>query len=273
MNNLKRLLPLALLVLILAFLILAKARLAETPVTSLLQNKNEIPILMYHKVNPYSSSGGYGLRVPPKLFAWQMSYLKKRGFATISFNDLYDHWENGAPLPPRPVIITFDDGYQDNYKFAYPILKARKLRATIFLVSGLIGQTNAWDTKDHRHPVNRLLNWSQIKEMDRNGIEFGAHTVTHPNLTRIPPAQAASEIRLCKQTLEKELGHPIYTFAYPYGHFNNTIKNETAKAGFKAAVTTKVAKNSLLPKDHFTLKRLRITGYTHNEDFVRMIEK
>lgn len=273
MNNFKRLLPLPLLVFFLAFLILTRARLAETPVMSRFQDKHEIPILMYHKVNPYPESGGFGLRVPPKQFAWQMGYLKKRGFKTISFNELSNYWEKDAPLPPRPVIITFDDGYRDNYTFAFPILKAKLLKATIFLVSGLVGRTNVWDINTDAQPSNRLLTWDQIREMEKNGIEFGAHTVNHADLARIPPDQAAAEIIRCKQTLEKELGHPVISFAYPYGHYNDTIKSEVAKAGFKVAVTTIVAKNPFRPKDHYALKRLRVTGFTSNEDFIRMVEQ
>lgn len=247
-------------------------RTAEAPVFSLFQAKQEIPIFMYHKVNPYSSSGGYGLRVLPDQFAWQMNYLRERGYQTISFDGLINHWEKGAPLPMRPVMITFDDGYEDNLLFAYPILKENGFKATIFLVSGLIGKTNEWDTRDNAQPVNKLLTWDQIKEMEKNGIEFGAHTATHPNLAAIPSDEAVSEITLCKQVLEQELGHPVLSFAYPYGKYNEQTKAAVAQAGFKAAVTTAVDKNDLLTTDYYGLKRLRVTGYTTREDFIRMIE-
>lgn len=272
MNNFKRLIPVALLVLFLVFLLLARARLVEAPVMSLSEAGQKVPILMYHKVNPYPASGGYGLRVPPERFSWQMEYLRKRGFKTLSFNDLTDYWEKGAPLPPRPVIITFDDGYQDNYHFAYPILKANRFKATIFVVSGLVGKTNEWDTGVKAQPVNKLLTWEQIKEMEKGGIEFGAHTKSHADLSLIPPELAATEITLSKQALEKELGHPVLIFAYPYGHFNEAVEKEVAKAGFKAAVSTIVAKNPLQPENHFALKRLRVTGFTTRDDFIKMIE-
>ena len=268
-----RLLMVALLVLVLVLSGVMITRYRETPVFSHFVAKQEIPVLMYHKVNPSPSTGGFGLRVPPKQFAWQMKYLRKRGFKAITFNDLVRHWEKGTTLPVRPVIVTFDDGYQDNFIFAYPILKNNHFTATIFLVSGLIGKTNEWDTKVHSQPKNKLLTWSQIRLMEKYGIEFGAHTVTHPSLTNISPDSAFSEITLCKETLEKELGHPVVAFAYPYGHYNDTTKSETAKAGFKAAVTTTVGVNPLAPADHFTLKRLRVTGYTTQDKFIRMMEK
>lgn len=270
MRNFKRLLPVAFLIIFLAFLLIYRARLAEAPVTSLFPDKHEIPILMYHKVNPYPASGGYGLRVPPEQFGWQMEYLRKRGYQTISFGDLISFWEKGTALPARPVIITFDDGYQDNYKFAYPVLKANMFRATIFIVSGLVGKTNEWD--DRALPTNKLLTWDQIHEMEKGGIEFGAHTVNHADLSRVSREQAAAEITLSKETLEKELGHPILFFAYPYGRYDKTIENVLAEAGFKAAVTTKVAKNPLQSKDHYALNRLRVTGYTNKEAFIKMIE-
>lgn len=273
MKKYKRLLPVALFItLLVTGGVMATTRSAVAPVLSPARAEQKIAILMYHKVNPDAFSGGYGLRVLPDRFAWQMDYLRKRGFQTISFEELSNHWETGVSLPPRPLIVTFDDGYEDNYTYAYPILKNNGFKATIFLVSGLIGKTNEWDTRFKAQPPNKLLTWDQIRELEKNGIEFGAHTVTHPNLTKITPEQAAAEITLCKQALEKELGHPVLSFAYPYGKYNDSVKDTAAKAGFKAAVTTGVDKNPLRPADHYALKRLRVTGYTTNDEFIRMIE-
>jgi peptidoglycan/xylan/chitin deacetylase (PgdA/CDA1 family) len=273
MKKFKRLLPAALFItLLVTGGVMATTRSAVAPVLSPVRAEEKIAILMYHKVNPDASSGGYGLRVLPDSFAWQMDYLRKRGFQTISFAELSNHWETGVPLPPRPLIITFDDGYEDNYTYAYPILKNNGFKATIFLVSGLIGKTNEWDTRLKAQPPDKLLTWNQIWEMEKNGMEFGAHTVTHPILTKITPEHAAAEIILCKQALEKELGHPVISFAYPYGKYNDSVKEAAVKAGYKAAVTTSVDKNPLQPADHYTLKRLRVTGYTSIDGFIRMIE-
>ncbi len=269
----KRLLPVALLLLLLVLgSIPAANRYAEKPVFSPIKKNREISILMYHKINPHNSTGGLGLRVLPAQFAWQVKYLREQGFNTISFTDLAEHWENNLPLPPRPVIITFDDGYEDNYYYAYPILKDNGFKATVFLVSNLIGKTNAWDTRFNNQPANKLLTWDQVREMEKNGIEFGAHTATHPILTSIPEDQLVAEVALCKQALEQELGHPIYSFAYPYGKYNTQIKEAVAQAGFKAAVTTSAGKNILQPGDRYALKRLRITGHTNKDRFIRMIE-
>jgi len=272
MRNFKQIMPAALLISLLLLGGCNSSRDNDIPVFSQSPDNQQIPILMYHKVNPYPLSGGFGLRVPPEQFAWQMRYLRERSFQTISFSDLIQHWEKSAPLPPRPVIITFDDGYRDNFNFAYPVLKANGFKGTIFLVTELVGKTNEWDTKVNLQPENSLLTWKQIKLMENDGIEFGIHTATHQNLTAVPAEQAAREISKSKQDMETALGHPVLVFAYPYGRYNETTEKEVAIAGFKAAVTTVVGKNQLQPEDHFALKRLRVTGYITRDEFVNMIE-
>lgn len=231
-----------------------------------------IPILMYHKVNPDRKTGGLGLRVRPKDFDWQMQYLYKNGYHTVSLEDVIDYWQHKKTLPPNPVVITFDDGYEDNYKYAYPILKKYHFTATIFVVVNSIGKTNFFDVRRHAQPVNRMLNWNEIKELDANGITIGAHTMNHPHLAKIKPYQAEKEIIESKKALEKVLGKPVLVFSYPYGSYNKTVEDFVKKAGFKVAVTTKQGIN-FSNADPYALRRIRIMGMYSHRKFVYELTK
>ena len=233
--------------------------------------KHGIPILMYHKVNPYRKTGGLGLRVLPREFAWQMSYLKEKGFNVVTLDEAVDYLEYNKPLPSKPIVITFDDGYQDNYYFAFPILKKYGFKATIFIITGIVGKTNEWDEREGK-PTNYMLTWQQINEMSKYGIDFEAHTVNHPRLTRVPLEVAAKEIVDSKKMLEGKLKRPVKYFCYPYGLYNEQIEEIVKNAGFRAATTTKIGINSR-GTDLFQLKRLRVTGYTSRRQFVEQLEK
>jgi peptidoglycan/xylan/chitin deacetylase (PgdA/CDA1 family) len=155
-------------------------------------------------------------------------------------------------------VVTFDDGYLDNYELAYPILRERKILAVIFLVSDYVGQTNQWDSGG---PLagRPLMDWPHIKEMAAQGIEFGAHTCRHPSLTAVPLEQAAAEMAGSRAQLEQALGQPVETFAYPYGEHNQELQAEAARAGFAAACTVDPGLNSLTTPA-VALRRVEIQG-------------
>lgn len=220
--------------------------------------QEEIPILMYHKINPSWKAGGLGLRVSPKDFEQQLQYLKEHNYNSITLAQLADHYEFDTPLPNHPIVLTFDDGYLDNYTYAFPLLKKYQFIGTIFLVSDLVGKTNHWDEVMGR-PSNALMKWPQIREMEKYGIEFGAHTVTHPHLGRIPVDQARREIVQSKIKLEKQLRHPVETFCYPYGSYNPRIVQIVSETGFKAATTVKLGRTTSTD-NLFKLNRIRVTG-------------
>lgn len=233
--------------------------------------KEQIPILMYHKISPYSTHGGPGLRVTPQAFRQQMKYLYKQGYNPISLNQLTDHWQKRDTLPARPIIITFDDGYEDNYNFAFPILQKYGYTATIFLVYDNIGGHNTWDDKINVAHNLKLLSWEQIDVMKNQGIVFESHTLTHPDLTQITPDQAKQEITESKKKLEERLGNTVNFIAYPYGGRNPVIDETVRSAGYRGAVTTEWGKNAD-DTDPVQLKRLRITGRTTIKDFERMLD-
>ncbi|MCL5779504.1 MAG: polysaccharide deacetylase family protein [Firmicutes bacterium] len=231
-----------------------------------------IPILMYHKVNPDPSTGGLGLRVPPDKFEWQMKYLRKNGYETVSLEDVVDHFEKGKHLPDKPIVITFDDGYKDNYRFAYPIMKKYGYTGTIFVVSKAIGNTNFFDVEKKLQPENKIMDWHEIRELAEAGFTIGAHTVDHPHLAEVPPEVARHQIEESKRALEHGLKKPVEFFAYPYGSYNDTVADLVKQAGYRAAVTTELglAKADSNP---FKLRRIRVTGHYSNEKFIEELHK
>lgn len=227
----------------------------------------EVPILMYHKVNPDPRTGGLGLRVPPDKFDRQMAYLARNGFHTVSLTDVVAHFQEGKPLPPRPVVITFDDGYLDNYTYAFPILKKYNFTATIFVVAGTVGGINSFDVKSKLQPVNQMAGWRELKEMAGYGITIGSHTLDHPHLARVSPAEARRQIKESKQLLEARLGRPVQVFCYPYGSYNQEVARLVKESGYLAAVTT-VQGIAGPGCDPFTLKRVRIMGNYDMQEFI-----
>ncbi|HAU31526.1 MAG: Polysaccharide deacetylase [Desulfotomaculum sp. 46_296] len=222
-------------------------------------NASQIPVLMYHKISPDLKSGGLGMRVTPARFNLQMQYLAKNGYHTVPLTELTDFIKGNKTLPSKSIIITFDDGYLDNYKYAFPILKKYGFTAAVFVVTDYIGKTNEFDAAKKLQMVNQLLGWNEIDQMSDYGITIGAHTLKHVSLTDITLPEARYEIENCKLVLEEHLKTPIEAFAYPYGHYNSQLKEIVRKSGYTIAVTTD--QGLVTPEsDPYAIKRVRITG-------------
>ncbi|MBP1761676.1 MAG: polysaccharide deacetylase [Firmicutes bacterium] len=240
--------------------------LAEKP------SSEGVPILTYHKVNPDRNTGGFGLRVLPADFDWQMKYLKNNGYHSVSPGNVVDHFQTGSKLPDKPFVITFDDGYQDNYRYAWPILKKYNYTATVFIVPHIVGGINAYDYYANLQPENKMLTWQEIKEMNDAGITIGAHALDHASLTKVSPAEAQRQILESKKILEQKLGKEVRYFCYPYGDFNRNIAEMVKKSGYQAATSSEeglVQANS----DPYLLKRLRINGHLSHRMFVKKLHK
>ncbi|MGE5391907.1 MAG: polysaccharide deacetylase family protein [Deltaproteobacteria bacterium] len=231
---------------------------------------NEVPILTYHKVSPDPRSGGLGLRVKPYDLDWQMRYLKENGYHSVDLGAVVDHFKNGTKLPEKPVVITFDDGYENNYLYAYPILKKYGFTATIFVATKTVGGINDFDYRKNIQPKNEMLTWRQIKEMRDNGITIGAHTVDHVHLTEVSLPEARNQIMESKNVLEKELKQEIKYFCYPYGEYDQAVADIVKESGFLAATTTD---QGLVRSDmnQFLLKRICITGNLDHKKFVEKL--
>lgn len=143
----------------------------------------------------------------------------------VSLGSMLESLRDNDSLPVNSLVITFDDGYESVYQNAYPVLLEYGFPATIFLVSGYVGKLNKWPGQPQGIPPLRLLNWEQIKEMDKSRIEFGAHSATHTRLDLLSEPQIEAEVLSSKNEIEKHLGHTIGTFAYPYGRYSQQVMN------------------------------------------------
>jgi len=209
--------------------------LGQNPPPADMDAEPTIPILLYHKIGrPPRGARVAGQYVSPGLFRRHLAYLKAHEYESISLLEVV---RPARPLPPRPVVITFDDGYRCVYEHAFPALVERGYGATVFLVAGALGGTNTWE-QDAEEP---LLGLSELEEMRAGGIEFGSHTLTHPHLTALSSKEAAREIAESRARLEEALGCRCLSFAYPYGEWNERVRELVAEAGYEAACTTRRA--------------------------------
>ena len=212
----------------------------------------KVLVLNYHMVNSMFIS----LAVEPEDFDWQMKYLVDHGYHSITPDELYDFIAGKGSLPDRPVLITFDDGYVDNYTNAYPILKKYNLKATIFIVTGFVSKRKGY------------LTWDQLREMEQNGVTVQSHTVTHAPLPELPDDRIREELVGSKQQAEEELGHPVTFIAYPTGAHDLHIVGIAQEAGYKGGFTVKYG-NVDRASNVYALERVPIfrTAAT-NADFV-----
>lgn len=199
-----------------------------------------IPILMYHHVDDKQGS----LYISKNVFAGQMDYLVSKGYNTVTLPDVVESLQGLKTLPPKPLVITFDDGYQDNYLNAYPTLRDRNMKATFFIISQLVGG-------------GEYLTWDQLREMAGNPlVTIGDHTLSHKAIAMETDAQMNDEIISAQKILEERLGVKVNTFAYPYGSLNTNADKILKDGGFMAAVTTQRGLScAKLPYD---LPRIRI---------------
>ena len=208
-----------------------------------------VPILMYHyiRVNPDPRDQlGFDLSVTPADFAQQMDWLAANGYHPIDFDDLRGYLLGQGGLPERPVVLTFDDGYRDLYTTAYPILRAHHFKAVSYVVSGFVDS-----------PSN--VTAAQVLEMDANGIQIGAHTVSHADLTKLSGASLWHEVFDSRAALEGLLGHPVLDFCYPSGSVNDAVVRAVQAAGFQTATTTQPGVLHSAA-DRFLWTRVRVSG-------------
>lgn len=186
-----------------------------------MKSSSTLPILMYHGVDARPSV----VTLHPDRFRWQIEWLNKCGYNGISLGELVRCIAAGESFPARAVVLTFDDGYQNLYTEAFPILRQYGFSATVFLVAGFCNKDNRWPSQPLNIPTMKLLTWEQIGEMARFGIEFGSHTINHPRLDRLPANTLHHEVVMSKVILEDRLGRPITTFAYPYGQYSEVVRD------------------------------------------------
>lgn len=174
-----------------------------------------LPVLLFHALDDRRA----GISFSPRVFQRGMARLHESGYQTLSLLEAADCLRRGAPFPHRSLVITFDDGYQTVYDEAFPVLQRYGMPATVFLTVGERGPLNSTG----RLPSlmgRAMLSWGEIQEMHRWGIDFGAHTLTHTDLTHLPVDRIEAEVCDSKAIIEDALGEPVDCFAYPYGHYD-----------------------------------------------------
>lgn len=183
------------------------------------------PILYYHRVSPgVPAAAG----VEPSAFSHQMECLKRLGFEGVPLRDAE---ANGTK---KPIVITFDDGYMDNFLHAAPILESYGFRATIFCVSRKSGSVSDWTSEPVWAGIP-LMNRGHLRELDRMGFEIGSHSRSHPDLSRLSLSEAREEIEGSRRDLEDLLGRAVETFCYPYGAFAKPTVEIVRSAGYRYA--------------------------------------
>jgi peptidoglycan/xylan/chitin deacetylase (PgdA/CDA1 family) len=220
--------------------------------------KINLPVLMYHRIDTGSSDRiAAGLTVSPKNFESQVKYLADNGFNTVSLSDAYRALHQNISLPTKSVVLTFDDGYEDNYNYAFPILKKYNKAATFFVITGAIGN-------------KAYLNKEQIKEMSAAGMAIESHTVDHLDLATTNVEKLTYELGLSRKRIKELTGKDSYFLAYPYGSYTKKVETISRGQGYLLAVTTAPGKEANA-KSPFETPRLRVNPTTTIKEFATLV--
>lgn len=201
----------------------------------------EVPILMYHHVGTRSDLGS--VSVSTQTFSRQMEFLKAHDYHVISLKELADILKSGQKIPPKTVVITFDDGNLDIFTYAFPVLKNMSFPATIFMITNNINKEGSLSAED-------------LRILDSSGVSIGSHTVSHAFLPDLKKEEIEYQLRESKKTLEKILGHEAYLFSYPAGGVTREAQALVEAEGYQAAVTTNYGRNKHVPT---ALHRIKIS--------------
>jgi peptidoglycan/xylan/chitin deacetylase (PgdA/CDA1 family) len=225
---------------------------------------NSFVILTFHALDEQGSVISFS----PRLFKQGMAQLYERKFKSLSISDAVKYLRRDISLPERSFAITFDDGYQSVYREALPVLQQYGMTATVFLTVGRTKQTRLPPMEGRP-----MLSWSEIKEMHRAGIAFGAHTMTHPDLTRLPATFLEAEVLNSKRAIEDALGASVVTFAYPFGRYDERCR-ELVSRHFSCACSDRLG---LLRKtsdpyamervDSYYLRNVSLFAAIHTKSF------
>lgn len=217
-----------------------------------------IPILMYHAVEGSVRPEKYKhFYVTEKEFRRHVRELRRQGYTAISLDQLVAGLVGGS-LPEKPIVFTFDDGYQNILPHAHPVLSEIGWPYTVYLVTERIGGRNEW-VEPEGYEATPLLNTAEIAQLAADPlVTFGAHTTTHPKLDQLSLEAAREQVTRSKQQLEARLVRPIRHFCYPYGHFNDAVVSLVREAGFVTATTTQHGRVKPSGEDLLRLPRVSI---------------
>ncbi|MDX8336812.1 polysaccharide deacetylase family protein [Candidatus Cetobacterium colombiensis] len=223
------------------------------------KRKYEMPVIMYHRIiKDESEKGVHGTYVTVEQFEEQMKYLKKKGYETVTFKDLTNNrYKQRFDKEKKWIMLTFDDGYKDNYENAFPILKKYEFKGIIYILDGI--KYNKWDVDNPQNPEKKfeLMTQEELLEMQKYGIEFGGHTISHPRLADLSIEKARKEIIESKSNIEKLVGKKLLSFAYPYGSLNEEVKEIPKEVEYEFAVATDSG-SIIFSDDLFEIRRIGI---------------
>ena len=225
-----------------------------------------VPILMYHSIAAAPNDATRELSVAPEAFAEQLALLGDLNFSPVNTADLAASWRSGKPLPERPVLITFDDGYEGVHRHALPALAQHGFASTLFVSTG-------WIRGDHDTGggLDTMLDWDQVRELAGADVEIGGHSHTHPQLDQLDDDTLRAELVRCKEIVADELGAVPVSFAYPYGYSSRRVRQAVRETGFAQAlaVGNDLARRRQGP---YALRRVTVRRSTGVEEFARLVE-
>jgi peptidoglycan/xylan/chitin deacetylase (PgdA/CDA1 family) len=222
-----------------------------------------VPILMYHRVNVVTAStpaASRPLTVNPADFARQMTWLARHGYRTVTQRELYEALMCGRRLGPKPIMITFDDGYRDTFFKASPVIARLGMHATAYVVTGRISG-----------PDPSFLTWPLLHALERRGIEIASHTMFHRDLRTLSDRDLLEDLMTSRRTLERELGHPVPWLAYPFGAYDGRVERMARRAGYLLATTTRPGVLQFA-RQPLALHRLRVLDTTGVRGLAAMLE-
>lgn len=223
-----------------------------------------VRVLFYHRVNPYAfaelGAVSRELTVNPEMFDAQLAYLKRNGYRTLNLDGFERMMKGMDQTDPKAVLITFDDGYEDNLVWAAPLLNKHGFSAVAFIVSDFVGKstTQVWPDSDPEG-LGRFLDADQIAQWKTAGLEIGSHTKTHPLLTSLPAQEQMLELEASRTALEQKFGVPVKSLAYPGGDFDDATARHAQNAGYAIAFSTILGVN--MPGDPmWSLRRTEVSA-------------
>ena len=214
-----------------------------------------VDIMMYHSISEREGPSC----VPASAFKKHMDAIAEAGVPVITLDDLLAAHAGTLELEPYSIIISFDDGYQDFADVAYPVLKSHGFKSIVYLPTGCLGGFETW--RGALNPPRKLMDWSQVRELTADGVQFGSHSVTHPDLDTLNARTLIEELRTSKQTLEDMICAPVHHFAPPYG-IADFYARATVERLYKTSVGTRFER-ATLDSDLIELPRLEMYYYSN----------
>ena len=215
-----------------------------------------VPVLYYHSVDPSEANE---VIISPEKLREELTFIKDSGYTTLTMSELNDYILNNAPIPEKSIVITFDDGYADNYANAFPILKELDMKATIFVISNFTDNDGYYMTSQ------------QIKEMSDYGIDIQSHTASHAHLNQLTDEEQLNELKTSKEKLESITEKPVISIAYPFGDYDDNTILASKEAGYSLSFNTNRGLSDRTDNP-LSLNRIYVSSLYSIEQFKEILE-